>query len=54
VRLQKALGALSRMKHAAMREAAQHHSRLALARVERAMVLPDDIEIVRTLSQQIS
>ncbi|MGM0952203.1 MAG: DUF2254 domain-containing protein [Pseudomonadota bacterium] len=47
IRLQKALGALAEADDKAMITAAKKHSRVALARAERAMSLPDDIDAVR-------
>jgi uncharacterized membrane protein len=47
VRLQKALQSLALIGDGAMREAAQHHGRLALARAELALDLPEDLALVR-------
>ncbi len=47
IHLQKALGALASLGNPAMREAARAHSRLALARAEKALTLPADLEAVR-------
>jgi uncharacterized membrane protein len=47
VRLQKALASLASLKHDGVRRAAHAHSRSALARSERAMDSPTDIEAVR-------
>ena len=47
LRLQKALGALSRLGNEEMRSAALHHSRLALARAEKALVMDEDKSVVR-------
>jgi len=47
VRLQKALGTLASIGDGAMREAACSHARLALARAERALQLPEDLAVVR-------
>lgn len=47
IRLQKAFSALAETGDSAMAAAAQRHSRMALARSERAMSLPDDIDAVR-------
>lgn len=47
VRLQKGLESLSAAGDVEMREAAIHHGRLALARAEHAMTLPDDVTAVR-------
>ena len=49
-RLQKALQSLADIGDAPMREAAIHHSRLALARAEKAMALPQDVDTVRRLA----
>lgn len=46
-RLQKALESLASIGDVAMRDAAIHHSRIALARAENAMDLPADIQVVR-------
>jgi uncharacterized membrane protein len=47
VRLQKAFQSLAAMGDPAMREVAFHHSRLALARAENTLDLPEDLEAVR-------
>lgn len=47
VRLQKAFASLATIGHAGMRNAVNHHARLALARAEREMSLPEDLETVR-------
>lgn len=47
LRLQKALEALSTIDNPEMRESAMTHARLALARAERAMAMPHDLELVR-------
>jgi uncharacterized membrane protein len=49
-RLQKALASLASIGDAAMQDAAIHHSRMALARAEHALELPEDLEIVRKLA----
>ncbi|MDA3831979.1 MAG: hypothetical protein PF495_01150 [Spirochaetales bacterium] len=51
VRLQKAFTSLASIGHAAMRDAAISHARLALARAENVMKLPADLEIVRKLAK---
>ncbi|MCJ7451025.1 MAG: hypothetical protein MUO39_00920 [Steroidobacteraceae bacterium] len=51
VRLQKAFTSLASIGHAAMRDAAIHHARLALARAENVLELPEDIEVVRKLAK---
>jgi uncharacterized membrane protein len=48
--LQKAFASLAVVGDTAMRETAKYHSRLALARVEKVMQLPEDLEIVRKLA----
>ncbi|PXX90790.1 DUF2254 domain-containing protein [Marinobacter vulgaris] len=50
IRLQKALWALAETDDDAMVAAARKHSRMALARSERAMSLPDDIDAVRRVA----
>lgn len=47
VRLQKALRSLALIGDSAMRDAAVHHGRLALARAEKALDLPEDVASVR-------
>jgi uncharacterized membrane protein len=47
VRLQKALHSLASIGDATIRDAAVHHARLALARAEKALDLPEDLEMVR-------
>lgn len=47
VRLQKAFFALGLCGDEAMRAAALRHARLALARAERAMKLPEDVQVLR-------
>jgi uncharacterized membrane protein len=47
VRLQKAFESLASIGDVAMRNAAIHHSRMALARAENAMELPADLQVVR-------
>lgn len=47
IRLQKAFSALAETDDSAMVAAARKHSRMALARSERAMSLPEDIDAVR-------
>lgn len=51
VRLQKAFASLASIGHVAMRDAAIRHARLALARAENVMDLPEDLEIVRKLAK---
>lgn len=50
VRLQKGLRALREVGDAEMREAARHQARLAIARAEQALDLPEDLELVRSAS----
>ena len=50
-RLQKALDALASIGDSEMRNAAMHHGRLALARAENALDLPEDLERVRKLAR---
>jgi uncharacterized membrane protein len=50
-RLQKAFVSLASIGDAAMRDAAIHHSRLALARAENVLELPEDLEVVRKLAR---
>lgn len=52
-RLQKALAALAVAGDAAMLDAAMRHSRIALARAEQAMRIPEDIEVVRELARHV-
>ncbi len=51
MRLQKALASLASIGHAELRDAAKRHARLALARAEKVMELPEDLEIVRKLAK---
>ncbi|WP_421831480.1 DUF2254 domain-containing protein [Limnobacter sp.] len=51
IRLQKAFESLSALKYQPVSEAAINHSRLALARNELAMTLPQDIEAVRSAAR---
>lgn len=50
VRLQKVLESLAGLGDPRMREAAMAHSRLALARAEKALSLPEDLELVRSVA----
>ena len=50
VRLQKAFESLGLIGDAAMREAAMRQARLALARAEKALELPEELELVRQLA----
>ena len=50
-RLQKAFESLVFMGDVAMRESAKRHARLALARAENKLELPEDLEIVRKLAK---
>jgi len=47
IRLQKALNSLASLGDASVREAAIHHARMALARSEKALGLPEEIAAVR-------
>jgi uncharacterized membrane protein len=47
IRLQKAFESLASMGDGQMRDIAVYHSRLALARSEKALELPEDLELVR-------
>ncbi|MDY0207555.1 MAG: DUF2254 domain-containing protein, partial [Pseudomonas sp.] len=49
-RLQKALESLVSIGDLAMREAALHHSRLALSRAEHVLQIPEDLQVVRDLA----
>ncbi len=51
IRLQKALASLAVIDDPAMRAAAIAHSRLALARSEQAMALPQDVDMVRAVAK---
>jgi uncharacterized membrane protein len=51
LRLLKACQALASMGDAEMREAALHHSRLAVARAKIALTLPEDLERVRDVAK---
>lgn len=51
VRLQKALRSLAQVNYGRMREAANHHGRLALQRAERALEIEHDIELVRAAAR---
>jgi len=53
VRLQKALRSLALVGDAAMRDAAKHHGRLALARAEKALDLPEDVATVRAVAAMV-
>ncbi len=50
-RLQKALESLASIENGTMRDVAKRHARLALARAEKALTLPEDLEIVRELAK---
>ena len=50
VRLQKSLKSLAFVGDVAMRDAALHHSRTALARAEHVLDLPEDLKVVRDLA----
>lgn len=50
-RLQKAFRSLASIEDATIRECAMHHARMALARSEHVMNLPQDLEVLRRLAQ---
>jgi uncharacterized membrane protein len=50
-RLQKAFESLTSIGDATMRDVARHHARLALARAEKALDLPEDLDVVRKLAK---
>lgn len=50
-RLQKAFESLASIGDAEIRDAAIHHSRLALARAEKVLEIPEDLEVVRKLAK---
>lgn len=50
VRLQKAFGTLALMGHPGLKAAALRHSALALARAEIALELPEDLQVLRSVS----
>lgn len=50
VRLQKALRSLALVGDAEMKAAAKHHGRLALARAEKALALPEDVATLRAVA----
>jgi uncharacterized membrane protein len=50
-RLQKAFESLASIGNATMRDVAKRHSRLALARAEKTLELPEDLKIVRELAK---
>jgi len=50
-RLQKAFESLASIEHPVMRDVAICHSRLALARAESVLKIPEDIEVVRRLAK---
>jgi uncharacterized membrane protein len=51
VRLQKAFASLATTGDAIMRDVAIHHARLALARAEKALDFPHDLEIARKCAE---
>jgi len=53
-RLQKAFASLASIGDGHMRDAAIHHSRLALARAENVLEIPEDLEVVRKLAKLAS
>lgn len=54
VRLQKAFRALTLAAHPEMRDAAKKHSGLAMRRAELALDFPEDLEVLRELSNAVS
>jgi len=50
VRLQKALHALARTGDSNMQKAAERHARLAIARAEYALHLPEELDEIRSAS----
>jgi uncharacterized membrane protein len=52
-RLQKAFASLAVMSGGVLAEAARHHSRLALARAEQALTLPEDRDEIRRLAARV-
>ncbi|KGK43378.1 hypothetical protein LH51_00175 [Nitrincola sp. A-D6] len=54
IRLQKAFCTLAEAGDPAMTAAARKHSRMALARSERAMLLSDDIDAVRRVANRLA
>lgn len=50
-RLQKGFESLASMENSTMRDVAKQHSRLALARAEKTLTLPEDLEVVRELAK---
>lgn len=54
IRLQKAFASLASIEDEAMRDAAKHHSRIALARAEHSLKLSEDRKIVRELAQKVA
>ncbi len=53
VRLQKAFLSLSATGHPDLTKAARYHSRLALARAEQSLKLPEELERLKALSQKV-
>ena len=51
IRLQKAFESLATIGDAQMRDIALHHARLALARAEITLELPEDLELIREVTQ---
>jgi len=51
IRLQKAFESLATIGDAQMRDIALHHARLALARAEITLELPEDLELIRKVTQ---
>jgi uncharacterized membrane protein len=53
IRLQKGFLALASMGHEPLRGAAVHHSTLALARAERTLILPHDLDRIRAVASRV-
>ena len=53
IRLQKAFLSLSATEHRDLAKAARYHSKLALARAEQSLKLPEELERVRALSNKV-
>ncbi len=54
VRLQEAFRSLASLGDVAVRDAAIHHSRMALAHSERALALPEEIAAVREAARSVA
>jgi hypothetical protein len=49
--LQKAFESLASVENVTMRSVARYHAGLALARAEKALELPEDLDVVRKLAK---